>query len=607
MCGITGFNWQDANLIKRLTGLLQHRGPDQEGYHIADGVSLGHKRLSIIDLSDHGRQPLFNEDGRICVVYNGEIFNFQDLKIQLQQKGHQFRSHTDTEVLVHGYEEWGTALPEHLNGQFAFCIFDSTRQILFLARDRMGIKPLYLYAENGQFVFGSEIKVLLEAGIPKTIDTQALNHYWLFGFTTGQRSIIRNVRQLPPGHFLVYNLQTRSIQQQSPYWRLKFSEPTHCNMNDVKQELVSRLDQSVKLQLISDVPLGAFLSGGVDSSILVALMTRHKQRLKTFSIRFDYEDFNESRWAQQIAGQFGAEHHEIPFGADDVRQLIGKLPDYYDEPYSDASMIPTCLVCAVARQHVTVALSGTGGDELFAGYPRYREFEMLRTLNHLAAPLRRTLDVSVGIINRFLKSDKMNKLRVFLRQPLPDYQLYPMLLSYMFRTQDETQNTADWFELFNSYFVYPSGLNNLLNMDMHHYLPDDLLVKEDRASMAVSLEARVPFLDHTFVEFATGLSPHLKRSGGQLKYILKKAFEDTLPDEILYRPKRGFGVPLVHYFRKELKPFAEEILFDSCGQDFFDSRTLRGYWERHQQGLSDYSRIFWSVMMYKLWYQRWMK
>jgi asparagine synthase (glutamine-hydrolysing) len=607
MCGIAGFNWQDEILIRKLAELLHHRGPEEDGFFVRDGVSLGHKRLRILDLSSNAAQPLFNEDHSVGVVFNGEIFNFSEIRRELESFGHRFISHSDTEVLVHGYEQWQTGILERLNGQFAFCIFDLKQKTLFLARDRMGIKPLYLYAENGQFIFGSEMKVLLEAGIPKTIDPQALNHYWLFGYTTGQRSILDGVRQLSPGHFLIYNLQNRTIQQESSYWQLRFSQPARRDIRQVQEELVSRLEQSVKLQLISDVPVGAFLSGGVDSSILVALMTRHKQQLKTFSICFDYEDFNESRWAQQVANQFGAEHHEIPFGADDVRQLIPKLPDFYDEPYSDASMIPTCLVCDVARRYVTVSLSGTGGDELFAGYSRYREFEILRTFNHLAAPVRRLLDLSAGTVNQFIKSDKLNKFRTFLQQPLQDYQLYPMLLSYMFRTKDELNDTSDWLDLFGPYFAYSSRLNNLLNMDMHHYLPDDLLVKEDRASMAVSLEARVPFLDHTFVEFAAGLPTGLKRSHRQLKYILKKSFEGVLPDEILYRPKRGFGVPLVHYFRKELKTFAEEILFDSCGQDYFDVQTLRDYWQRHQQGSSDYSRIFWSVMMYKLWYQRWMK
>jgi asparagine synthase (glutamine-hydrolysing) len=376
----------------------------------------------------------------------------------------------------------------------------------------------------------------------------------------------------------------------------------------LREELVQRLERSVKMQMISDVPLGAFLSGGVDSSILVALMTKHKQRLKTFSVQFDYPDFNESHWAELVAQKFGTEHYEIPFNAEDVRKLIPKFPDYYDEPYADPSMIPTYLVCTVARQHVTVALSGTGGDELFAGYPRHREFGILRTFNHLAPPLRRTLDWFVGAANRIMKYDKLNKWRVFMQRPLEDYQLYPILLSYMYRTKHEAGGQADdWFEQFRPWFEYSCRLNNVLNMDLQHYLPDDLLVKEDRASMAVSLEVRVPILDHEFVEFASTLPASLKLSLWRSKYILKKAFEGILPDEILYRPKRGFGVPLIHYFRNELRRFTEEIIFDTSGQEFLDRKILEQYWRRHQEGLSDYSRTFWSVMMYKLWYNRWMK
>ncbi|MEN6309514.1 MAG: asparagine synthase (glutamine-hydrolyzing) [Anaerohalosphaeraceae bacterium] len=607
MCGIAGFNWQDETLVRKLGGLLHHRGPEQEGYYVGGGVSLGHKRLCILDLSTQAVQPMFNEDGTVCVVFNGEIFNFAELRRELEGFGHRFVSHSDTEVLVHGYEQWGAELVGRLNGQFAFCIFDRKREQLFLARDRMGIKPLYLYAEAGKFMFGSEMKVLMEGGVPKTIDSEALAHYWLFGYTTGRRSILQHVRQLLPGHLLVYDLKNRSIQREEAYWQLRFDDRPMQDTPQLREELVERLERSVKMQMISDVPLGAFLSGGVDSSILVALMTKHKQQLKTFSVRFDYSDFNESHWAELVARQFGTEHHEIPFNAEDVRKLIPTFPDYYDEPYADSSMIPTYLVCTVARQHVTVALSGTGGDELFAGYPRYREFGILRNLNHLAGPVRKILDCSVGAVNRIMKSDKLNKLRLFLQQPLQDYQLYPMLLSYMFRTKDEASRPDDaWFEQFKPWFAYPCRLNNLLNMDIQHYLPDDLLVKEDRASMAVSLEVRVPMLDHEFVEFSSGLPAHLKLSGGKTKYILKKAFEGILPSEVLYRPKRGFGVPLVHYFRKELRQFTEEIVFDSRGQEFLDRKTLEQYWRRHQEGLSDYSRIFWSVMMYKLWYNRWM-
>ncbi len=607
MCGITGFNWQDETLVRKLGGLLHHRGPEQDGYYVGEGISLGHKRLRILDLSTQAIQPMFNEDGTVCVVFNGEIFNFVEIRRELEQFGHRFMSHSDTEVLVHGYEQWGTELLGRLNGQFAFCIFDRRQQRLFLARDRMGIKPLYLYAEGGKFLFGSEMKVLLEGGIPKAIDTEAMAHYWLYGYTTGRQSILQHVRQLLPGHFLVYDLKSRSIQREEAYWQLRFEERPLRNTRHLREELVERLERSVKMQMISDVPLGAFLSGGVDSSILVALMTKHKQQLKTFSVRFDYPDFNESHWAELVARKFGAEHHEIPFNADDVRGLIPKFPDYYDEPYADPSMIPTYLVCTVARQHVTVALSGTGGDELFAGYPRHREFGILRTFNHLAPPLRKMLDWSVGAANRLMKYDKLNKWRVFMQQPLKDHQLYPILLSYMFRTKQEARQQADdWFEPFRQWFEYPCRLNNVLNMDMQHYLPDDLLVKEDRASMAVSLEVRVPILDHEFVEFACGLPANLKLSLGRSKYILKKAFEGILPSEILYRPKRGFGVPLIHYFRKELKTFTEEIVFDSSGQEFLDRKTLEHYWYRHQAGLSDYSRIFWSVMMYKLWYNRWM-
>lgn len=607
MCGIAGLNREDRPLIKAMTNLLAHRGPDQEGYYVQDGVSLGHKRLSILDLSEHGRQPLANEDRTIWAVYNGEIFNFPDLKKELTALGHVFSSHTDTEVLVHGYEQWGRGILQRLNGQFAFCIFDKPGRKFFLARDRFGIKPLYYAFENGRFAFGSELKTVLQSGIDKVLDPVSLNHYLYFGYMPTGRSILGQVRQLPPSHFLIFDLDRNRIDQTGRYWEFSFRPGPARTEEAIAEDLVERLRQSVRMQMISDVPLGAFLSGGVDSSILVALMRDQVSDLKTFSIRFDRPDYNESAYAKLVSDRFHTDHYEIEFNAGHVRDLIERLPYHYDGLFADSSMIPTWLVCSVARQHVTVCLSGTGGDELFAGYPRYREFSILKRLNRLPGGLRALLDGSVAGFNRLAQNDKLNKLRVFLRQPLADPVLYQMLLSYMFRRPDEKNYAPCEFDTSGIRFDSSCDLENLLSYDLLEYLPNCLLPKEDRASMAFGLEVRVPFLDHEFAEFAAQIPAGMKLRGRKHKYILKKAFASILPAPVLQRKKQGFGVPLVHYFRNELKSFAAEILFSGAAGEYFDRALLEDLWNRHQSGGSDYSRIFWSVMMFQLWYNRWMK
>ena len=341
MCGIVGFNWEDEKKIKFLASLLNHRGPEQEGFHVADGVSIGHKRLRIIDLSEKGRQPIYNEDRTICVSFNGEIFNFEGLKRELEKSGHRFESHTDTEVLVHGYEEWGTGLLDRLNGQFAFCIFDRNKNIFFIARDRLGIKPLYYYCDDGNFIFGSEMKVLLKSDIKKEINKDALDFYLLFGNTPWEQSILEGVRKLPAGYYLIYDLKGKKIQKYQPYWTVSFDEQIDVGEEELKRQVAERVEESVRMQLISDVPLGAFLSGGVDSSIIVSIMRRYVSELNTFSIRFDRSDYNESQYAKIVSDKFQTIHHEIEFDAESVRDLIAELPYYYDEPFGDSSMIPT--------------------------------------------------------------------------------------------------------------------------------------------------------------------------------------------------------------------------------------------------------------------------
>ncbi|MBN2139320.1 MAG: asparagine synthase (glutamine-hydrolyzing) [Sedimentisphaerales bacterium] len=606
MCGIVGFNWEDDSKIRRLARLLEHRGPEQEGFHVRDGISIGHKRLKILDLSDKAAQPIYSEDGAACITYNGEVYNFETLREELESKGHKFISKTDTEVLVHGYEQWGTDLLERINGQFAFCIFDRKQNTLFLARDRLGIKPLYFYDNGERFMFGSELKVFLDSDIDKRIDKTAMNHYLLFGNTPSGQSILENVRKLAPGSYIIYDLAAGKIKQHSRYWSLSFCEDPDISEDRAKRQIAEKLDRSTRARLVSDVPLGAFLSGGVDSSIIVALMRKYVKELNTFSIRFDRPGYNESKYAKIVSDMFETDHHEIEFNADSVRDLIAELPYYYDEPFGDSSMIPTCLLCRVARKYVTVSLSGTGGDELFAGYPRYRQLGLLKKLNSMPAPLRKTMGISLRALNLLLRSDKLGKLQTFLGPREQTWQLYLKLFSYMFRSPAEQGHNLAEFKSLGRYFKYESDITNAMNFDTNEYLPECLLTKEDRASMAVSLEVRLPFLDHELVEFAATLAPGMKTKGSDNKHILKKAFAGVLPREILYRRKKGFSVPLADYFRNELRDFAHEEIFTDRTFDYCNRDFLTTLWRKHQTARADYARIFWSIIMFNLWQKKWM-
>jgi len=450
------------------------------------------------------------------------------------------------------------------------------------------------------------LKVFLKSDIHKQVSQTALNHYLLFGYTPSGQSILEDVRKVVPGSYLIYDLAAKKITENARYWSLSFDGDASITEEQAKREIAERLEQSVKAQLVADVPLGAFLSGGVDSSIIVALMRKYVKELNTFSIKFDRPGYDESKYAKIVSDMFRTRHHEIEFNAESVRDLIEQLPYYYDEPFGDPSMIPTCLVCRVARKYVTVSLSGTGGDELFAGYPRYLQFGVLKKLNRLPAPARKILSLSVRTLNTLLRNDMLNKLQAFLGPKDQAWEIYLKLFSYMFRSGDEQSRKLAEFGHCAEHFNYENDVTNALNFDTKEYLPECLLTKEDRASMAVSLEVRVPFLDHTFVEFASRIPPELKLKGLDKKHILKKAFSDILPHEILYRRKMGFGVPLAHYFRDELRDFARAEVFAEPTFDYYGRDFLMKLWQKHQRRSADYSRLFWSIMMFNLWNKKWM-
>jgi asparagine synthase (glutamine-hydrolysing) len=619
MCGIVGYNNEDPVLIGKLCDLLHHRGPDDSGYYSDESFSFGQTRLSIIDITDAGHQPMFysSETGACSekhrtehrsdfsnqtagIVFNGEIYNYHELKEELGKAGYNFSTHSDTEVVLAAYLEWGSTCVEHFNGMWAFCIYDIRNGMLFLSRDRLGIKPLYYYSDDGKFMFGSEMKVFFQANLDLSINPVSLNHYMYFGYSPRSRSVLSKVQKLLPGHNLVYDLRNKAIRSNNSYWNIRF-HPEQITFEDAQEKIYSLLDDSVQKRMLADVPVGAFLSGGLDSSVIVYFMRKYNPELKTFSINFDHDDFNESKWAKIVAGKFGTDHYEISFSSSDVRKLIDELPLYFDDPFGDASMIPTYLVSKVAADHVKVCLSGTGSDELFAGYPRYREIQMLHSLRKMPGFAKK----AAALAYKILDPDKAGKLDMLLSLKNKK-QLYLMLLSHMFRNRKESGEVPCLKEL-EHYFQQESNLSAVQYFDQISYLPDDLLVKEDRATMANHLEGRVPFIDYRLVDFANSLDRKYLLYKGTGKYILKKTFEGKIPDEIINRRKQGFGVPLVHYFRNELKTFAEEILFEHSGNDYFKKEELQILWKKHQQGKSDYSPLFWNIIMYKKWDELWMK
>lgn len=622
MCGIAGI-FDSANpagvshaVLKAMTDSLIHRGPDDEGFYVAAGIGLGHRRLSIIDLQA-GHQPMTNEDRSVWVVFNGEIYNFPELRNFLISKGHTFRTRSDTETIVHLYEEQGVNCFRSLRGMFALAIWDQREKKLVLARDRVGKKPLFYYHNGSKTIFGSEIKAILQVpGISREVDLQAVADYFSFLYVPAPKSIFKAIRKVLPGHYLV--VSSNGLQEQS-YWDLSFAETD--DLSEVKwcENLLEAYQEAVRLRLISDVPLGAFLSGGIDSSSVVALM--HKALsgpLITSSIGFGEKEFNELPFARSIASRYGANHHEQIIRPDALA-VVEKLSWHYDEPFADSSAVPTYYVSKVAREHITVALSGDGGDENFAGYRRYyfdqrenwlrswlpagvrqpvfgalasiypkadwvpRVFRGKATLQNLARCPVEAYYRSVSACNPELK---LNLLHRDIRQQLADYNSLDVLREYYER--------ADTDDL----------LSRIQYVDIKTYLSDDILAKVDRASMANSLEVRAPILDHKVMELAARIPSSLKLRGIQGKYIFKKALKRVLPESILYRKKMGFAVPLGRWFRGELKAMAQETIFDGQPEGLLDRSTVEKIWREHQRGLRDRSTELWTVFMFRLWQRK---
>ena len=621
MCGITGiFDTLDKSdisreLLHRMNETQFHRGPDEGGLHLEPGVGLGHRRLSIIDLST-GQQPLFNEDSSVVVVFNGEIYNFQELVPELEALGHTFRTHSDTEVIVHAWEAWGEACVARFRGMFAFALWDRNQETLFVVRDRFGVKPLYYaFLDTGEFIFGSELKSLMKHPcLTRDIDPMAVEEYFAYGYVPEPRTIFKRACKLPPGFTLTLKRgQPRALPKQ--YWDMPFTPVAVKDEASAMDELVERMKESIRLRMIADVPLGAFLSGGVDSSAVVAMMaTQSSTPVNTCSIGFDDPAFNEIEYAQQVADRYHTHHHVETVASNDFG-LVDKLAKVYDEPYADSSALPTYRVCELAKKHVKVALSGDGGDEHFAGYRRYRWFryeERMRAVMPLM--LRRPLFGALGKL--YPKADWAPKVfrakttfEALSRDTVEGYFHGVSLLSDVQRQQlfspsfkRELQGYEAVEVLRRHAAVAPTDdpLSLVQYLDMKTYLVGDILTKVDRASMAHGLEVREPLLDHELMEWVSGLPIDLKLRGSEGKYLLKKSMEPYLPHGVLYRKKMGFSVPLAAWFRGPLAVTIRGVVLGErlASTGLFNQDYLRAVVEAHQSGRRDYSVILWTVLMF---------
>lgn len=640
MCGIAGIAYNNGRHIERdilenMTREMRHRGPDDEGIYISGNpdsktknpnvqIGLGHRRLSIIDLTDSGHQPMANEDETIWVTYNGEIYNFKELKNDLVRQGHVFRSDSDTEVIVHGYEEFGESVFNKLNGMFAFGLWDNRKQILYLVRDRYGQKPLYYWHSAKGIAFASELKSLIKhPDLNKEIDIYNLSRYLSYEYVPAPHSIFKDVNKLLPGHYLKWN--GRNINT-TPFWQINFNGKDavqSLSVSETKHQLTVLLKRSIERRLISDVPLGVFLSGGIDSSAIVSLMSElvPPKQIKTFSIGFEEESFDESGYAKTIAQRFGTDHHEQILTPQKMIDILPEVWSFMDEPFADASILPTYLLSKFTQEHVTVALGGDGGDELFAGYDPFQAHTVAKYYEKTPRFMQNIF--ANQIVQRLPVSTKNMSIDFKLKQFLKGIPYKPAIRNQVWLGSFTKEEQEDIFagdinhalSNFDPYDDIPKSYNGTKFRDSmdeiiycysHFYLADDILVKMDRASMATSLETRSPFLDVEFAEFVNRIPSKLKLNGLTRKYILKKSMENKLPKEILYRKKKGFGIPLTKWLKKELKQTLLDALSPSRlnQSGLFNAKTIKTMLDDHFSGRKDNRKPIWTIFMFEMWKER---
>ncbi len=623
MCGIAGIVRSDGapvdrELVARMNEAIRHRGPDEDGFYFSDGVGLAMRRLAIIDLKS-GQQPIPNSDRTAWIVFNGEIYNYRELRGQLEKLGHEFHTDSDTEAIVHAYDQYGTDCPKYLRGMFAFAIWDERTKSLFLARDRVGKKPL-LYAKlDGELVFGSEFTALLEhPRISRDVDFEAIHHYLSFICVPAPLTAYRAIRKLEPGHWLLWRGGEIKTER---YWELDFSKKVSIDEEEAGERVVELLRDAVRVRLMSEVPLGAFLSGGIDSSAVVALMAQESsEKIKTFSIGFDEQDFSELHHARRVAEHVGADHHEF-IVRPDAMEILPTLVEHYGEPFADSSAIPSYYVSKETRAFVTVALNGDGGDECFAGYERYAAMSIAQKYANLPEALRNgVISNVVSALPGFdARQNPLRKAKRFVAAAsLPPVERYlrwvsafddaakQNLYSDDFRRETAMFRTASilepWFAKANGSGIVDAALLT----DTMTYLPNDLLVKMDIASMTVSLEARSPFLDHQLMEFAASLPEKLKLRRLTTKYLLKRVLKKLVPAENLNRSKMGFGVPIGHWFRGAMQPFLRETLLSekALARGLFQPERVRQLIDSHVSVKADHSHRLWTLLMLELWFER---
>jgi asparagine synthase (glutamine-hydrolysing) len=618
MCGICGFNWNDQELISVMNDSLVHRGPDQQGTFCHESISVGMRRLAIIDLSDHGNQPMFNEDNTVCLVFNGEIYNFQELRPELIARGHTFRGNSDSEVILHAYEEYGKDCVHRLRGMFAFAIYDLNKKSLFIARDRIGIKPLYYYRKNGKFLFASEIKAILkDRTVAREVNDQAVYDYLGFEFVPAPQTMFRHINKLPSGHYL--SLEDGQVEV-TRYWDLAMAtSPTTLSFHDAVERQKELLNEAVKSHLISDVPLGVFLSGGLDSSAIVALMRRHiSGPIKTFTIGYHDKTFSELDYAAIVAKHCETDHQVLML--DDVKpEYVEKALYHLDEPMTDLSAIPLYLLCKQAREQVTVCLSGEGADESYAGYDRFKAAKIASWFNLIPAPVRHQVigRLAAQLPDQNQKKGAINMLKRFIEGANLPAEGNHLRWQYFF-SDNLTRNlltdgfrraiSLDPFRLVREYAERckdADEVNRQIYLDMRFMMTDSVLMKVDKMSMATSLEVRVPFLDHVLVEFLASLPGEWKLKGMTTKYIFRSALLELLPQKIVNRGKQGYSLPVKHLLRGEMKQYMVSLLNDSpLIREKMNVSFINQLIEEHCAMKHNHNHVLWALMNLSIWHSK---